>query len=348
MFWASRNGFSGAVDVPHASHTPTMTPIQFERLYERDWEELRSLLAQIRNPHGGRQRQPVHGERVAALYRRACEHLALARARYYPAYLVDRLEQITGDAHQLIYQHGELGLGRLKRLFAYDFPRAVRAHAPYVWISAAVFAVPTIALGLLVYFRPEMILTVVDAHTVAGFEQMYSSAAKSIGRAGGAETDWQMFGFYIRNNVGVAFQCFAGGMLAGVGSIFFIAMNGALGGAVAGYLTERGLAGTFFSFVVTHAAFELTAIVLAGAAGLRLGHSLLAPGRQTRLQSLVTAARESVVIIYGVSAMLLIAAAIEAFWSSAAWIPPSAKYGVAAACWLAVIAYLALQGRRAN
>src|SRR6185437_14000118 len=124
--------------------------------------------------------------------------------------------------------------------------------------------------------------------------------------------------------------------------------NGALIGAVAGYLTERGLAATFFSFVVTHSAFELTAIVLSGAAGLRLGHSLLVPGRQTRLQSLVIAVRETIVIIYGVAALLLIAAAIEAFWSSAGWIPSPAKFSVAALCWIAVISYLALQGRRAN
>ena len=123
-----------------------MTPIQFERQYERDWDELHTLLAQIRNPHSGKRRIPVQGERVASLYRRTCEHLALARARHYPAYLVDRLEQITSDAHQLIYQHSEIGFGRLKRLFAHDFPRAVRAHSGYVWISAAVFAVPTVAL----------------------------------------------------------------------------------------------------------------------------------------------------------------------------------------------------------
>ncbi|RPI62080.1 MAG: stage II sporulation protein M, partial [Lysobacterales bacterium] len=124
--------------------------------------------------------------------------------------------------------------------------------------------------------------------------------------------------------------------------------NGALIGAVAGYLTERGLGGTFYSFVVTHGAFELTAIALSGAAGLKLGHSLLAPGRRTRRQSLVHAARECVVIVYGVTAMLIVAAAVEAFWSSAAWIPDAVKYGVAAVCWIGVLAYLVLQGRHAT
>jgi uncharacterized membrane protein SpoIIM required for sporulation len=201
---------------------------------------------------------------------------------------------------------------------------------------------------MLVYFRPELILSVVDANTAAGFERMYSKTAESLGRTRDAQSDWAMFGFYIRNNVSVAFQCFAGGLFAGVGSLFFIAFNGALAGAVGGYLTEKGLSSTFYSFVVTHAAFELTAIVLAGAAGLRIGHALLAPGRRTRLQALVVAARESAVIIYGVAAMLLVAAAIEAFWSSATWMPLPMKYGVAAICWIAVLGYLTLQCRRAS
>ena len=98
--------------------------------------------------------------------------------------------------------------------------------------------------------------------------------------------------------------------------------------------------------MVTHGSFELTAIVLAGAAGLRLGYALLAPGRQTRLQSLTQAARESMVIVYGVILMLLIAAAIEAFWSSARWLPLPLKYSVAALCWAVVLAYLTFQGRR--
>jgi uncharacterized membrane protein SpoIIM required for sporulation len=177
---------------------------------------------------------------------------------------------------------------------------------------------------------------------------MYSPAADSIGRMRTASTDWIMFGYYIRNNVGVAFQCFAAGLFAGVGSLFFLAYNGAFGGALAGFLTERGLSSTFYSFVATHSSFELTAIVIAGGAGLKIGHSLLAPGRLTRTQSLVEATRTSAVLLYGVTAMLLIAAAIEAFWSSASWLPPGVKYTVAALCWTTVLAYLVLQGRRAD
>lgn len=324
-----------------------MTPLHFENLYRAEWDELESQLTLImdgrENARNGR--DPVRGERVAELYRRACEHLALARARNYPRYLLDRLDALTADAHQVIYQRRELGITRVRRAILFDFPRAVRAHAGYVWTSAALFVLPLLLVGWLVYERPDLILSVTSAEEAAMYEAMYSDAAESIG-ARGADTDWMMFGYYIRNNIGIAFQCFAAGIFLGVGSMFFLLYNGVAIGAVAGYLTERGLGETFYSFVVTHGAFELTAIVLSGAAGLRLGHALVSPGRLTRVQSLTLAAREAMPIIYGFTVMLLIAAAVEAFWSSARWLPLPLKYGVAAVCWVSVLGYLGFQGRR--
>lgn len=321
-----------------------MTPLQFEQLHEAEWSELEQLLIQLRRGTA-RQRAAIQGARLTQLYRHVCEQLALAQARAYPTYQIDRLQQLTADAHQAIYRRHELGWQRLIKLVARDFPQAVRAHVAYVWVATAVLALPTLVLGVLVYWRPELILSVVDAETAANFERMYSSANDAIGRERGAAGDWTMFGYYIRHNIGIAFQCFAGGIFAGVGSLFFLASNGAFGGAIAGYVTQLGLAATFYSFVVTHSAFELTAIVLSGAAGLRMGYSLLVPGRCTRAQALVLATREAIVIVYGVVVMLVIAAAIEAFWSSAMWIPPLMKYSVAAVCWIAVLTYLTRQGR---
>ena len=326
-----------------------MTPLRFEALYEPEWTELETCLDRL----AGRRAHAMTGShvsaaRAAALYRRACEHLALARARSYPAYVVTRLERLTDEAHQRIYHHRELGFSRLMRVVTEEFPRTVRSHKWYVAVAAVLFLLPTIIVGLLVYFQPEMILSVVSSDTAASFEQMYSPSAASIGRTRDASTDWMMFGFYIRNNIGVAFQCFAGGLFAGLGTVFFLAYNGAFSGALAGYLTERGLSHTFYSFVATHSAFELTAIVIAGTAGLRLGHALLAPGRLRRRVALVEASRDTVVLLYGVTAMLVLAAAVEAFWSSASWLNPIAKYSVAAVCWAAVLAYFVFQGRRAG
>ena len=253
---------------------------------------------------------------------------------------------MTTDAHQLTYPQRGTALARLQRVAAIEFPGAVRAHASYVAVAAAAFMIPTIVIGVLVYRHPELILSVIDSTTAASFERMYSATAGSIGRAREASAGWTLFGYYIRHNVGVALQCFAGGLFAGVGSLGFLVYNGAFSGALGGYLVERGLSPTFFSFVVTHSAFEVTAIVLSGAAGLRVGHALLAPGALRRRHALVVAARDCAVLLYGVTAMLVVAAAFEAFWSSAGWLPHSVKYAVAAVCWTSVVAYFTLQGRR--
>src|SRR5262245_42097231 len=216
-----------------------MTPLAFEALYQAEWQELEELLDRVLKRTSKRSKEPLRGERIAALYRRACEHLALARARSYPAYLLDRLERLTADAHQVIYQQREFGAAALWRIVSRDFPRAVRADYIYVWVATALFTVPLLALGLLVYYEPNLILAVVDGESAAQMEQMYSRSAEEIGRTRDAGDDWMMFGIYIRNNIGIAFQCFASGLAAGVGSIFFIVYNGAVIGAIAGYLTER-------------------------------------------------------------------------------------------------------------
>ena len=97
--------------------------------------------------------------------------------------------------------------------------------------------------------------------------------------------------------------------------------------------------------MATHGAFELTAIVIAGAAGLMLGRALLAPGTLTRGGALAASGREAATLVGGAAAMLVVAAAVEAFWSSARWVPPAVKFGVAALCWALVVAYLARAGR---
>ncbi len=316
-----------------------MTPLQFEAEHSAAWQEFESALA------GAPQRKAaVDRAHVAALYRAACEHLAIAESRSYPVWLIDRLAALTARGHQLIYRQADFGFDALRRLFLVDFPAAVRAHRLQVLLALAVFAGPLVIVGILSYVDPGLVLSLHSADAVEQYQQMYGDDEGPVGRRG-AESDWAMFGYYIRNNVGIAFQCFAGGLLFGIGSLFFLALNGVLAGSVAGYVTWRGFGENFYSFVITHGAFELTGIVLAGAAGLILGHALLVPGRHSRLAALELAARRAIVIVYGMTAMFVVAAALEAFWSSARWVPLQVKFGVGAACWVAVIAYFVFQGR---
>lgn len=318
-----------------------MTPLQFEAQHAAVWQELEAALAATSRRRGT---ATADRARIAALYRTACEHLAIAESRSYPVWLIDRLASLTSRGHQLIYRQTDFGIDKLRRLFLIDFPAAVRAHRLQVFIALAVFALPLVIVGVLTYLDPGLVLSVHDASAVDQYEQMYGDDDGPIGRRG-AESDWDAFGFYIHNNIGIAFRCFAGGLFFGVGSIFFLALNGVLAGSTAGYLTWRGFGANFYSFVITHGAFELTGIVLSGAAGLILGHALLVPGRRSRLAALGLAARRAIVIVYGMTAMFVIAAALEAFWSSARWVPVPVKLGVGAACWVGVVAYFVFQGR---
>jgi uncharacterized membrane protein SpoIIM required for sporulation len=266
----------------------------------------------------------------------------------YPIHLTQRLESLTQRAHRLIYRRHDYGIARLRQLVLVDFPQGVRDHGVYLLAATLLFVLPAIAVGLACYADPGFILHLADAEQAQEFDRMYSESERALGRSRDASTDWQMFGYYVMHNIGLGFQCFAGGLFLGLGSVFFIVFNGVFLGGVAGYLTARGHAENFWSFVVTHGAFELTAIVLAGAAGLKIGHALLAPGRHTRLEALRRAAADAIVVVYGVIGMLVVAAAIEAFWSSARWVPPEVKYGVGGVCWGLVFAYLAWQGRAAR
>jgi uncharacterized membrane protein SpoIIM required for sporulation len=148
----------------------------------------------------------------------------------------------------------------------------------------------------------------------------------------------------VQHNVGIALQCFARGILFGVGTICTLLYNGIAIGAVGGYVVARGHGEKFLSFVVSHGSFELTAIAVAGGAGLMLGDALVHPGNRTRLEALRVQGLEAVQIAGGAAVMLVVAALIEGFWSPAP-IPAVFKYSLGAVLWTLVFLYLGLAGR---
>ncbi|MBC8783111.1 stage II sporulation protein M [Pseudomonas fluorescens] len=280
-------------------------------------------------------------------YRRVCQHLALAQERGYSSYLIDPLQQLALRGHQQLYRHrSHLGANALGFILA-DFPRLVREQWRFVLIASLLFFGSLVAVGLLVYLFPDLIYSIVSPQQVAEMHSMYDPDASRLGRAADRASSevWMMFGYYVMHNTGIAFQTFAAGLLFGLGSVFFLIFNGLIIGAVSGHLTEIGYGQTFWSFVIGHGAFELSAIALAGASGLQLGWALIAPGQLTRSESLRLAARKSVQMLCGVMLFLLIAAFIEAYWSSSSTLAPWIKYLTGAGLWLLMGAYLALAGR---
>ena len=153
-----------------------------------------------------------------------------------------------------------------------------------------------------------------------------------------------MFGFYIWNNVGIAFRCFALGITLGVGTVVTLLSNGIAIGAIVGHDQSQGNGQRLFSFAVSHGSFELIAIGISGAAGLMIADAILHPGARTRRESLMVRGLEAVQVAGGAGAMLAVAALLEAYWSPAP-IPAVFKYAVGACLWLLVFAYIAFAGR---
>jgi len=322
---------------------------EFEARFGSRWNEFASWLAARADARSARKAAAgsslLAGE-VPARYREICQHLALARDRQYSAELIERLSRLALSGHQLLYGAHGGSLAGAGAFLLQGFPRAVRGQWAFVLLSALLFFGPLLVLTGALQRYPDFAYTVLDQHTIEQFESMYGDGSKKLGRKRESDDDVAMFGFYIFNNIRIGFQTFAGGIVFGLGAAFYLLFNGVHIGTVTGYLISAGLARNFFSFTAGHGAFELTAIVLCGAAGLRLGWGLIAPGQLRRADALRTAAVKAVPLVAGAALMLVVAAAIEAFWSPRTEIPPAVKYAVGATLWAVVLAYFLIMGRR--
>ncbi|WP_177420331.1 stage II sporulation protein M [endosymbiont of Lamellibrachia barhami] len=318
----------------------------FEQAYRPLWDELGALLDEMELSRSKRNPDKARAATFPTLYRQVCSHYALARSRRFSPALLEQLHHLVLRGHRRLYRQRGAWLWRILNFIGGGFPRALRRHRGYFFLALASFLLPALLLGLACYVDPDMIYSLMDERQVAEMESMYDPVGSHPGRseARSSETDFMMFGFYIFNNIGIGFRTFAGGMLLGVGSLFMLLFNGLVLGGVAGHLTRLGYQDTFWSFVAGHGAFELTAIVICGAAGLMLGHALLAPGQRRRIPALKAAAAEALKLVLGAALMLLVAAFVEAFWSSST-LDAAIKYGVAVLLWALVVVYLVFVGR---
>ena len=311
----------------------------FEARYQRDWEELGGLLEQLE-----KFRPDIDLRRFPELYRRVCQQLALVRTRAYGRDLELRLNRLVLRGHQHLYKESSRPKGALLNLLRFTFPRAVRREWRLFWIATALLYGPALLMHFAILQKPELVYSVMSSGQVENFESMYQDSS-AVEDERPSDSDFLMFGFYIYNNISVAFRTFAGGILFGIGSIFFLVFNGVILGAVSGHLDVVGHSENLYSFVIGHGAFELTAIVLAGLTGLRLGSSLLMPGSRPRSLALRQSAKELLPIIFGLVVFLVIAAFVEAYWSSRST-EPALRLAVGAVLWVLVSLYLLLAGRR--
>jgi uncharacterized membrane protein SpoIIM required for sporulation len=321
-----------------------LTERAFASRRRKGWDALDEL-SRTCAQRGVRALAPGDVTRLPSLYRDVCADLAAAQAARYSAPLVDYLRGLTANAHGILYgPHAARGRDvatAMRRAWLVAFPRAVRHRWRAMLLATALFFVP-LAIGVLLTlhdpsfaFRvaPEAMLRPLADAYARGFDQ---------GRDAGEGT--MMAGFYVYNNVGIALRCFALGIFGGIGSAFYLVQNGLTIGAILGYVATQGAGANIGTFIVGHGSLELGAIVLAGGAGLSLGWSVIAPGDLTRVASVQRTAREILVIVAGAAVMLIMAAAIEAFWSASST-PRPIKLTVGASLFLLVVGYILFGGR---
>jgi uncharacterized membrane protein SpoIIM required for sporulation len=321
----------------------------FIALYRPEWERFAAWLdwAESDLPPARRPPPPegLGAETFPARYRRLCQQLALARQRGYSPAVVEPLQALVERGHRQLYRPAPPRWAAALRFLLAGFPRLVRRHRGAMLSSAALFLLPLVGTFLLLQQRPDFAYVLFDPGMLAEAEAMYDPAAEHWGRGRDAAGDFQMFGFYVLNNIGIGFRSFASGLPWGLGALYVLVYNGLMLGGVAGHLTVSGFGETFWRFVVTHGAPELIALVIAGGAGLQIGFALISPGRRRRRDALVAAGRDGAKLCIGVFLLLLVAAFIEAFWSARVSLPDLLRFPLAALLWGGLLWWLLAGGR---
>jgi uncharacterized membrane protein SpoIIM required for sporulation len=318
----------------------------FSKQHDEDWQALHAGLTSLYESSARARKTRDDVSSLPRLYRNACHHLSLSRSRAYSPQLIERLSRLVLKGHQALYSNRPNIWQSFVKFIVQDYPRLFRQQWGFMLAASLLFFGSFLLMLVIVQLFPQMVYTVIDPWQVRGIEAMYTPEAHArLGPSRGSESDFLMFGFYIKNNTGIGFQTFAGGLVFGLGTLFYLLYNGLMIGATAGHLTGLGYIDTFWGFVSGHSAPELTAIMLSGAAGLMLGWALLSPGNKSRLRALQDAGQQAVKIVYGAAMLFFLAAFIEAFWSSMTWIEPTIKYIVGISLWVMLWGYLLLAGK---
>ena len=240
-------------------------------------------------------------------YEAACTNLAYARVHINDPALTARLSGLVSDARSVIYGATPRAKGRIRNFFAVTFPGAVWHARRFVLIAVALTFIPTIILGVWLAHSNDALNVAMptelrQAYVGSEFENYYST--------GPATT----FAFKVfTNNVQVSIMAFAVGVAFCVLTVWVLALNGANLGLAAGVFYAAGQPGKFWGLILPHGILELSAIVVAGAAGMQLGWTLIAPGKRRRSDALVEQGRRSIVIILGLILAFGVAGTIEGY-----------------------------------
>ena len=306
------------------------------------WQRLEDLLklldrSSLRRLHRDEVRE------LGRIYRRTASDLAIARAESRDPRLINYLNSLVIRAHGRIYQADAQGGSRIREFFLRDFPQTFRRTWRYTAVSFGVFALFSVIGFLGTKYDPEFSELV---GVPPNFREMYIET-KTHWWEDLNEANQVGASSIFTHNIQVTIYTFAFGALLGVGTIFYLAYNGAVIAAVLSLTYRAGFGNDLLTFMVGHGVIELSCIFIAGGAGLLIGTALLMPGDLSRADALKSRGKEAVRLMMGVAVLLVLAGIIEGFISPAP-IPGAIKYGIASITGISLYSYLFLAGREAE
>jgi len=275
---------------------------RFRHARSSSWRELEELLGRTRRRP--ERLGPEGVLRLGTLYRGAAADLALARRAFPADPIVGRLERLVTQAHSLVYDSPTRRASAI-RFFTTDYWRLV-AEKPVALVAAFVLLFgpaalsagwalgsPAAAAGLVpAEFRPATQSERPWRDLTPGEQASFTTAV-------------------FTNNIKVTLVAFAGGVTLGVVTALILIFNGVILGAVGGLMVGAGNWRGFLELVTGHGVLELSCILVAGAAGLRLGWAIVSPGYRTRGDSARIEARKAVAIALGTAPWLVAAGIVE-------------------------------------
>ena len=303
-----------------------------------NWQRLEDLLVML-SGSSLRSLSRVEVREFGELYRRAAADLAIARAETRDAKLINYLNSLVIRAHGKIYRAESGGVGVVWKFFSRDFPVAFRNARWFIFIAFITFTLAAVFSGWLSYVNPEFAVTigVEDAAAAAASNQQWWLSLNEANQIGASEL--------LTNNIRVSFLAFAWGALLGVGSLYVLMMNGVSIGGVVGacYRGNSVFANDLLTFMVGHGVIELSAIFMAGGAGMMIGYAFINPGDLTRGQALKKKGMDAAKIVIGCACLLVVAGIIEGFLSPSG-LPAGVKVATGLATGIVLYSYLLVTG----
>lgn len=305
------------------------------------WKRLGELVSDVER--GGLSH--LDGEQItelARLYRSATTDLAVARGRGYRTEVVDALNRAVARAHAIVYMgNASNGWQRVRDFFGMALPAELRRSSPLIGICAALFILAAVFAFTVVIGDPHAEYSLLPDQMIPG--AIKKSLHDTNFAVSGAFSP-ALSAFVITNNIRVAIVEFAGGMTGGLLTLYFLIFNGIYLGATAAAFSLAGFGYDFYATVAPHGAVELPSIIIAAAAGLIIGKSLILPGRVRRIDALREAAKRAAILLIGVAALLVWAGIFEGFVSPRR-IAPELRIGIGAFNFFLLLAYWALAGK---